>query len=48
VSPRRITVNGVDMPVNGSWPTTLPNQRHHGYCIQAPPGNQSFASFTAF
>jgi hypothetical protein len=44
VSPRRISVNGVDMPVNGNWPG-LPPQRNEGYCIQAPPGNHPWAAF---
>ncbi|HVR18846.1 MAG TPA: multicopper oxidase domain-containing protein [Polyangiaceae bacterium] len=48
VSPRQLTVNGVAMPLNGTWPSTLPNQRNHGYCIQTTAGNQSTASFTAF
>ncbi|HEY3497500.1 MAG TPA: carbohydrate-binding protein [Polyangiaceae bacterium] len=45
---RQLTVNGVVMPQNGSWPTTLPNQRHHGYCIQVTNGGTANASFTAF
>lgn len=45
---RRLTVNGVQMPLNGNWPIPLPYQRHHGYCIQTNAGNNSFASFTAF
>ena len=48
VSPRRLTVNGVVMPLNGTWPQPLPGQRHHGYCIQTDTGNQPWASFTAF
>jgi spore coat protein A, manganese oxidase len=48
VAPRQLTVNGVAMPLNASWPATLPNQRHHGYCIQTTPGGLPTASFSAF
>jgi hypothetical protein len=48
VSPRQLTVNGVVMPLNGNWPTTLPPQRHHGYCIQTTAGNQPWAAFAAW
>ena len=44
---RRLTINGRQMPCNGSWNYPLPPQRNHGYCIQATPG-PSGASFTAF
>jgi hypothetical protein len=46
-SPRMLTVNGKQMPLNGNW-TALPNQRHHGYCIQTTTGNNSFAAFAAW
>lgn len=48
VSPRVLTVNGRQMPLNGNWPIPLPPQRHHGYCIQTTTGNQPWAAFTAF
>jgi FtsP/CotA-like multicopper oxidase with cupredoxin domain len=48
VSPRVLTVNGVQMPLNGGWTNTLPTQRHHGYCIQTTPGNQPWAGFAVW
>jgi hypothetical protein len=47
VSPRRLTVNGKQMPLNGNW-TALPTQRHHGYCIQTDTGNHPWAAFAAW
>jgi hypothetical protein len=47
VSPRMLTVNGKQMPLNGNW-TALPVQRHHGYCIQATAGNHPWAAFAAW
>ena len=48
VAPRTPTVNGRPEPLNGNWNYPLPPQRNGGYCIQAPPGDPSFAAFTAF
>lgn len=46
---RQLTVNGETQVCNGTnWAQPLPPQRSHGYCIQATPGNQPFAAFTAF
>jgi hypothetical protein len=48
VSPRKLLVNGVQMPCNWSpWPT-LPAAMNGGYCIQTTSGNQSYAAFTAW
>jgi hypothetical protein len=48
VSPRKLLVNGVQMPCNWSpWPT-LPVAKNGGYCIQTTSGNQSYAAFTAW
>src|SRR5262249_3805031 len=47
VAPRVRTVNGRPEPLNGNWNYPLPPQRNGGYCIQAPPGDPSFAAFTA-
>ena len=47
VAPRTLTVNGRPEPLNGNWNYPLPPQRNGGYCIQAPPGDPSFAAFTA-
>lgn len=47
-SPRMLTVNGRQMPLNGNWPTPLPPQRNHGYCIQTTSGNHPWAAFAAW
>jgi hypothetical protein len=41
-------INGVALPTSGAWPVTLPNQRHHGYCIQILHNGPPWSSFTAF
>ncbi|HEX5100774.1 MAG TPA: carbohydrate-binding protein [Polyangiaceae bacterium] len=39
---RPLSVNGHAMVCNGlAWTVALPTQRHHGYCIQVPPGSPS-------
>jgi hypothetical protein len=45
---RRLTVNGKQMPCNGTWSYPLPTQRNHGYCIQTTAGSGANASFNAF
>jgi len=48
VAPRTLTVNGRPEPLNANWNYPLPPQRNGGYCIQAPPGDFSYAAFTAY
>jgi hypothetical protein len=42
---QKLTINGVAMPLLGNWP--LPNQRHHGYCIQIEHGLLPLSLYTA-
>jgi FtsP/CotA-like multicopper oxidase with cupredoxin domain len=43
---QKLTINGVAMPLLGNWP--LPNQRHHGYCIQIEHGLLPLSLYTAY
>jgi FtsP/CotA-like multicopper oxidase with cupredoxin domain len=45
---RKLLVNGRLMPANAAWPTPLPPERNHGYCIQVDNGGTVSAAFTAF
>jgi hypothetical protein len=50
VAPRAFSINAmsVDCAAPNSQNFSLPVQRNGGYCMQASPGNQSFAYFITF
>ncbi len=48
VNPRKLLVNGVQVPCNWSNWTALPAAKNGGYCIQTTSGNQSYAAFTVW
>jgi len=48
VNPRKLLVNGVQMPCNyAPWPS-LPAAKNGGYCIQTTGGNHAYAAFTTW
>lgn len=47
-APRRLTVNGRTMSLNGNWRYPLPPLRNDGYCIQVTAGQNPWAAFAVW